>query len=262
MAADGSATIAIRHPSREARHRWYAPPMQTGMRWIARAAVSFSILVSGCGGDCPAGETRCGDVCVSLETDDANCGACGVGCGDSTCVAGACVGACGATEVVCGARCCPRETGCDATGTTCAPADAGPDGGPADTYRPPPPCPTAVPVEGEACEARDQRCTYQDCPGDGVTRADCQASGWVLTTLPCESYPCDFGAGGMETCTEAELCVARMGGAFLVECVDNPCESGPIEESCACSICGATDECQVDGLSVTCIIQCEPGPCP
>ncbi len=238
-------------------------PVRIGTVERAAHLTLFVALFSlGCGDDCPTGQTRCGDVCVDLSTDGANCGGCGITCGDATCRAGACSTMCATSEVACGAMCCPTDVGCDATGAACAPLDAGRDGGPADAYRPPPPCPTAVPVEGEACEELDQRCTYLECPGAGVTRADCHASGWILTMLPCESYACDFGAGGAATCTESQLCVARMGGAFLVECVDNPCGSGPIEESCACSICGATDDCQVDGLSVTCTIQCDPGPCP
>jgi hypothetical protein len=39
---------------------------------------------------CPNGETNCGDVCVDLATDAANCGACGKVCEIDVCVHGAC----------------------------------------------------------------------------------------------------------------------------------------------------------------------------
>lgn len=42
---------------------------------------------------CPAGQKRCGNRCVNLQTDPANCGACGNACGaGQTCTAGACAG--------------------------------------------------------------------------------------------------------------------------------------------------------------------------
>jgi hypothetical protein len=39
---------------------------------------------------CPNGETNCGDVCVDLATDAANCGACDKVCETDVCVHGAC----------------------------------------------------------------------------------------------------------------------------------------------------------------------------
>ena len=45
---------------------------------------------------CVAGRTVCSNVCVDLMTDAANCGACGVSCGNASCVTGACAPAQGA----------------------------------------------------------------------------------------------------------------------------------------------------------------------
>jgi hypothetical protein len=46
-----------------------------------------------CTTSCPTGLTTCGGSCVNLQTDTANCGACGTVCGATrTCVAGACTG--------------------------------------------------------------------------------------------------------------------------------------------------------------------------
>jgi hypothetical protein len=39
---------------------------------------------------CPSGETACAGVCVGTQTDDDNCGACGIFCGLGICRNGAC----------------------------------------------------------------------------------------------------------------------------------------------------------------------------
>lgn len=39
---------------------------------------------------CSAGTQLCGDTCLDLQTDTANCGSCGTSCGSNSCVAGVC----------------------------------------------------------------------------------------------------------------------------------------------------------------------------
>jgi hypothetical protein len=46
---------------------------------------------SACSCDCPLGQTDCSDICVDLQTDAANCGACGTACGaGQPCADGVC----------------------------------------------------------------------------------------------------------------------------------------------------------------------------
>ncbi len=64
----------------------------------------------GCGG----GLTMCGGACVDTQTDDAHCGACGVGCTGGTCTAGACV--CPMGRTLCAGRCVDLQTDIDHCG--------------------------------------------------------------------------------------------------------------------------------------------------
>jgi len=70
-----------------------------------RAPVALAALLAGAIGGCssgaagppplicPAGEAPCGEVCLDVQSDPANCGGCGIPCWtDQTCQAGACVG--------------------------------------------------------------------------------------------------------------------------------------------------------------------------
>jgi Stigma-specific protein, Stig1 len=58
------------------------------------------------GEECPAGQVLCGEACVDLLSDSANCGVCGQVCeSDKTCSQGACVEECPAGQVHCGGAC-------------------------------------------------------------------------------------------------------------------------------------------------------------
>lgn len=75
---------------------------------------------------CAVGTTNCGDVCVSLQSDAANCGACGTICGQGqVCSAAVCKNTCAANLIECGSDCvdptnnpnhCGATTGCGASG--------------------------------------------------------------------------------------------------------------------------------------------------
>ena len=66
--------------------------MRRAESWILVTAALG--LAAGCTTEsrCAPGAAECAGVCADLRNDEANCGACGAGCGDrSSCVAGACV---------------------------------------------------------------------------------------------------------------------------------------------------------------------------
>lgn len=83
--------------------------------------------LASCSGAAPVPCTACGDVCVSLQTDESNCGACGNVCAAGTlCKAGTCATApCAAPLVLCGGACVdPRNDGanCGSCGNACTSA--------------------------------------------------------------------------------------------------------------------------------------------
>lgn len=67
-----------------------------------------------------------------------------------------------------------------------------------------------------------------------------------MTSTACGEFDCN----GM-MCSADQICVQRIGGAFLVECEENPCGEAPVEPACACIVCG-TFPCTVDGRTVSC----------
>ncbi len=70
-------------------------------------------------------------------------------------------------------------TGGVPTGGTVPTGGASPTGGATQSS-----CPASAPTDGEAC-ADDQICFYDDCPGNGLTRAGCFESLWYVRTTPC-----------------------------------------------------------------------------
>lgn len=76
------------------------------------------------GPQCAAGQTPCGSVCVDLQANRDNCGACGTVCqGGLVCVAGSCTISCPTGQTLCGNLCVTTgtdRTNCGACGRTCA----------------------------------------------------------------------------------------------------------------------------------------------
>lgn len=71
---------------------------------VAAGLIGVLLAAMGCADakpDCRGGAQVCGGVCANLQSDNANCGACGSGCGPGTaCSNGACVATCPAPTVV------------------------------------------------------------------------------------------------------------------------------------------------------------------
>ena len=67
---------------------------------------------------CEIGETRCGDVCVRINSDPENCGLCGFVCDPmAVCSTGLCAPVCEAPLVACGRSCVDLQTDADHCGT-------------------------------------------------------------------------------------------------------------------------------------------------
>jgi DNA-binding beta-propeller fold protein YncE len=144
----------------------------------------IAALLAACSEDvvCPVGEVECGGRCVSVLSDDANCGACGNACGaQEACVAGTC--SCGPDTTACGDACADLRSDpdhCGDCGTTCAGTDV---------------CSTS------ACGA--------SC-GDGLTPCD-----RACVDLDADRYHC--GACG-HACGAGETCTAGTCQALQVAC--------------------------------------------
>ncbi len=143
------------------------------------AALAVALALPGCKAEivCAAGQSLCGDRCVSTDVDAANCGGCGVRCGThQQCDAGACACADGATS--CGGACVDLTT------------DPG------------------------HCGACDRACGGTDtCRADGVLGTGCAAA-CPEGTFACDracvvraSDPFNCGACGNE-CRRGESCRA------------------------------------------------------
>lgn len=183
--------------------------------------------------ECVAPEELCGGACVDLDTDVANCGACGTSCaGAEECVAGACV-----PEAAC-------EVGDERSCYT----------GPAGT-------------KGVgSCEAGLQVCNsdneWGDCQGDVTPQdevcngEDDNCDGAVDENNPEGGASCDTGAlgicaDGVETCTEGAIeCVPTRSASPAEECgtdgtgngQDNDC-NGQVDDGCASCVPGESKPC-------------------
>ena len=186
------------------------------------------LIFLGCGDDaCPDGQTECGELCVSLQTDPSNCGSCGEACGPGeVCAMGACATECPPPLTDCGGSCFDLdrdESNCGACGTACS--------------------------VGEACVSGT--CTLQ-CP-PGLT--DCEGS---CVRLDGDRDNC--GACGT-TCAPGEVCEA--GSCALVcppnltDC-DGTCRDTQVDLA-NCGACGTT--CGTDELCVSgaCTLTCQGG---
>ena len=97
--------------------------MRNAAKWGVVLLASLGFLAVGCGSSsCPSHFKTCGNACVDIYTDPANCGACGTACGGGqVCSAGACGQSCPVGENACGGSCRDLQTD-DANCGTCGKA--------------------------------------------------------------------------------------------------------------------------------------------
>jgi hypothetical protein len=210
---------------------------------------------------CSAGQTACGTVCVDLQTDATNCGACGAKCqGADRCVAGACKtaqgAACASGLVLCGATCVKLnndDNNCGACGNACNGLDCvdGVCGGSCPPDRPDD-CGDCVDTQNDpancggcfnACPA-GAACVAGACGGNaGVNcpagQTDCGGVCTDLNTDPASCGACGIACAADETC-QAGACV---GGAAAAGCPAGQTDCGGVCSDLAtdpanCGACG------------------------
>jgi hypothetical protein len=114
-------------------------------------------------------------------------------------------------------------------------------------------CPIAAPTDGDSCNAATS-CFYEDCAGAGRTVATCTNGAWNVQTGACTGVFCQS-----QTCAIGQVCMMRIGGALLVECVPNTCGAAAIGCGCLQSCLGS--DCSVSGsLQTGVTVQCNTCP--
>ena len=252
-------------------------------RTVISAAATLLALLASCSSSSPAapscssGAVTCAGACTNVQTDNANCGACGTKCGaGEACVAGKCAASCGTGASLCspdgGAAYCANfqsdDANCGACGTKCGSGEACVNGqcgstcGQNGTLCTPATgaaycanvqtdnancgvCGAGCPA-GEACVAGACSVT---CPG---TQINCAGSCVAPATDPNHcgaSGDCGATTGSAGTaCSAGQACVqgscsASCGGTLVAcggSCID-PATSG--------TYCGASGDCGVTGGS-------------
>jgi len=118
-------------------------------------------------------------------------------------------------------------------------------------------CTDELPENGSACTDEGLSCWWQRCEEaePWIIQGVCETGAWALAGHECTDNYC----GSSEACGLTEICLEVRGGALMMECRGNPCDTGAFEASCACSLCGA-DECRITGTTVICDT-CPSGDC-
>ncbi len=103
--------------------------MRNAAKWGVVLVAGLGALALSCSsGNCPGHFKTCGNVCVDIYTDAANCGACGNACtGGNVCANGTCTQSCPVGETACGASCRDLQTdvaSCGACGKACGPGQS------------------------------------------------------------------------------------------------------------------------------------------
>ena len=155
----------------------------------------MGLLLAGCpsrGVVCAPGLEQCGNTCVDLRSDKANCSACGIACGSlQICGDGAC--ACREGTTACNGTCSDvtsDDRNCGACGTVCGAGEVCAD----SVCTPAQSCGGATCAAGETCVNG----TTCECSA-GFTR--CGTSCVDLSQNPDHCGACDAGCADVQTCS-------------------------------------------------------------
>lgn len=186
---------------------------------------------------CATGSTRCGDTCVDLTNNIANCGTCGMNCRNLagvdidrvTCARGACVldGACLA-----------GRGDCNGSAT---------DGCETDLTRP-----VSCGVCGHACSGSTPACSMVMGDGGSTTRA-CTSGCTPMTPTRCGGTCVDTASDIMHCGGCGQACLAPVGGRAA-------CSAGVCALSCSAGMHLCDSRCVADDDPNTCGSRCAPCP--
>ncbi|MCC6553223.1 MAG: hypothetical protein IT372_09415 [Polyangiaceae bacterium] len=207
------------------RRRAALAPALTALAAAALGIASCAPEVDTTGSfQCAAPLSPCGDVCVDLENDLSNCGACGTACtGDHICLSGSCSPVpCSGGLVACGGVCVDIQTdpqhcgGCDVACASGVPCVVGA-------------CQGDCPAGQVACAGgcADLQSDPSNCGGCGITcPGGVQCAGGVCGgPCPPGTEPC--GGACVDVASDEQNCggcgVACTGGA---QCVNGACQGG------------------------------------
>ncbi len=203
-------------------------------RHLTLLAAAALFTLSGCGSSsttekCLGSSTRCGDTCVSLDTDQLNCGTCGNACNPGlACTAGSCVptATCLGSSTRCGDTCVSLDTdqlNCGACGNACDPGLA---------------CTAGSCVPTENCLGSSTKCG-DTCVSLATDQLNCGACGNACAPgLACSAGSCTpTCTAGLDSCDGG--CVNLQLDSSNCGTCGNSCAA---TEICAAGTCGSWTE--------------------
>jgi hypothetical protein len=214
-------------------------------RTLAVPLLAFFLLVAGCAKetpDCKGASRVCGGACTNVQTDNANCGACGSACpAGNVCSGGTCGLTCQAGLVNCGGTCidpqtdrnhCGASGACSATGSTagqaCAAGQLCSAGSCVQTCSDAQAaCPTSAPTY-----CADLTRDANNCGSCGfVCPAGQQCVGESCECPPTTPHACTTG-GGAQFCTNRDTDPLNCGSCGTICDAGTACSSGACVTSC------------------------------
>ncbi len=238
------------------------------------ASVVVAVLAAGCSSSttpfdagtgtdatvvsCGTKSALCGDTCVSLQNDNANCGACGTACTTGqVCSQGKCGTTCGGGTKLCGSSCVETDVdpaNCGACGTKCSASEVCSAGKCGTT------CAggqTLCGGDGGASYCANTQSDNANCGGCGTTCG----TGQVCQQGVC-SNACAASDGGVQTlcapdggttyCANTTSDNANCGACGVTCGSGQVCQNGACSNGCAASDGGVQSLCVPDGGSPYC----------